>query len=240
MIKYSIFVPCYNEESCIGENILKLAFAIPENMLKETEIIVVDDCSTDRTSKIIRDLIDNVAFNLKLISWVGFKPTRRENLIKSFKAAEGDIIAFTDADMSTNPYDFALLLISARRFGICIGNRYDKGSKLERSTKRFIISKFINGLTRMLFLTGLKDHFIGFKAFKKDKLLKIIEKTGKNKKYRSMWWDAEALIEAQKLDYPIASIPVTWTESKWTTLNFKREIGILYYMIKKRIELWIR
>ena len=54
-----------------------------------------------------------------------------------------------------------------------------------------------------------------------------------------MWWDAEALIEAKKLNYEIMNIPVTWVESKFTKLNIKRELGILYYMFKKRLNLWM-
>jgi glycosyltransferase involved in cell wall biosynthesis len=238
MIKYSIFVPCYNEEKAIVNCIEKIANTLPKNMLKETEIIVVNDCSTDKTLEKIKEVIKKGIITLRYTSYVGFRPTRRENLINSFKYARGEIIAFTDADLSTDVSRLALLLICARRYGICIGNRYHPDSKITRSTKRYLISKLINGLTRMLFLTGIQDHFIGFKAFRKDKLMKIVEKTRTNKKYRSMWWDAEALIEAQRLGYFIATIPVTWTESKWTKLNFKRELGILYYMIKKRIELW--
>ena len=47
-MKLSIIIPCYNEESTIKEIIKK----INEQQDINKEIIVVDDCSTDKTRKI--------------------------------------------------------------------------------------------------------------------------------------------------------------------------------------------
>jgi glycosyltransferase involved in cell wall biosynthesis len=236
---FSIFIPCYNEEKTLKRNIEKVVKFLDINKFNY-ELILVDDCSTDNTQIVMINLARRYP-NVHYLSYKGRKPSRRENLLKSFKYAEGEYIIYMDEDLSTDLkclFDLTnILLLEAD--SIVIGNRYHKDSKVKRSVKRYIISKGLNWFTRVLFFTGIKDHFIGFKGFPKKQLFKIIKKTGIGKKDRSMWWDAEALVEAQKLGYEIRTIPVKWKESKWTKLNFKREIGIIKYMLKKRWHDWI-
>ena len=75
-------------------------------------------------------------------------------------------------------------------------------------------------------------------------ILDILKYTGIGDKKRSMWWDAEMIIYAEKLGYKIKVLPVKWVEGSTTKLQFKREINILLYMlglrarINKRIQ-WI-
>lgn len=234
-IKYSIFIPCYNEEKCIEQNTYKV-WEIMDAWCKLTEtnfeIIIVDDCSKDNTKKITDDMTKTNK-NVRVIHYVGDKPTRRENLIRSFIKAKGEIIAYLDADLSTNLKDLPILLGSCEEYDICIGNRYDKKSKIKRTVKRYIISKSLNLLTRILAFpcSNLQDHFIGFKAFKKECILDLINDTKIGNKWRGMWWDAEMLCYAQLQNYSIKTIPVEWVESKWTKLHWKRELKMLWYML---------
>ena len=53
-MKLSIIIPCYNEEKTINEVIFK----INKVCIYDKEIIVIDDCSTDRSSEILETLIN--------------------------------------------------------------------------------------------------------------------------------------------------------------------------------------
>ena len=225
-IKYSLFIPCYNEAKCIKKNVLQVFHAM-NNFNKNFEIIVVDDCSTDNTPEIL-DSISNK--KIKVIHYTGKKPTRRENLIRSFIQAKGEIIAFLDADMSTDLRDLPNLLNGCESFDVCIGNRYDKKSIINRSSKRYFISKCLNLVTKLAYPTGLSDHFIGFKAFKKPVILDLLKKTGVGIPNRGMWWDGEMLIQARVSKYSIKPIPVKWHEGKQTNLNFQRDFKMLKYI----------
>ncbi len=251
---FSLFVPCYNEEKCIGKNVVKI-YEVLKNYQKKNknfkfEIIVVNDCSTDRTKEIV-DKVSKEIKEIKAIHYSGDKPTRRENLIQSFKYAKGDIVGFTDADLSTDITDLPRLYNEVDDDNtIVIGDRYHHESKVQRSIKRWVISKTLNYSTRILFFdwtrpfkftSGSWDHFCGFKAFTKKTILRLLEYTGVGNEQRSMWWDAEMLIYAEKLGYKIKRIPVTWVEGKETKLKPRREINIILYMIKLMIRMkWMK
>ncbi|MFH1282064.1 MAG: hypothetical protein ABII27_00180, partial [bacterium] len=82
------------------------------------------------------------------------------------------------------------------------------------------------------FSTKIKDHMCGFKAFKKDVILKLIEEM----KYdaalaRGVFWDTELIVRAIRNNFSISEIPIWWRERNKTALSFKREIKSLSYII---------
>jgi len=241
---FSLFIPCYNEENCLEQNINFIYNILKEyqkeNKKFEFEIIIINDCSKDKTKEIADKLSKNK--EIRAIHYEGIKPTRRENLIRSFKKAKGNVIGFTDADLSTDVRDLPELYNEVNKEKtIVIGDRYHPKSIVKRTKKRYFLSKSINYLTKILFfdwkdpkisLAGSRDHFCGFKAFRKKDILELLEYTGIGNKQRSMWWDAEMLIYAEKLGYTIKRIPVKWTEGAVTKLQVKRELNIMGYMLK--------
>jgi glycosyltransferase involved in cell wall biosynthesis len=241
---FSLFVPCYNEENCLEPNI-NFIYNFLKNYQKKDknfffEIIIVNDCSKDKTKEIADKLSQKK--EIRAIHYEGVKPTRRENLIRSFKYAKGDVIGFTDADLSTDIRDLPRLYKEVdKEKTVVIGDRYHPESKVKRTKKRFFLSKTINYMTKLLFfewgnpnisLAGSRDHFCGFKAFRKNEILQLLEYTGIGNKRRSMWWDAEMLIYAERLGYNIKRIPVKWTEGAVTKLQVKRELNIMSYMLQ--------
>lgn len=240
---FSLFVPCYNEENCLETNIKKI-YSVLKKYQKECkkfrfEIIIVNDCSRDKTKKIANELAK--IKEIRAIHYEGVAPTRRENLIRSFAHAKGDVLGIIDADIATDINDLPKLYNEVERDNlIVIGDRYHNKSNIKRSSQRWFLSKSINYLTRILFHdwkspfslnSGSRDHFCGFKAFTKKTILTLLEYTGIGNKERSMWWDAEMLIYAEKLNYQIKSIPVKWVEGGKTALNPKREMKIILYML---------
>ncbi|MBU0957485.1 MAG: glycosyltransferase [Nanoarchaeota archaeon] len=240
----SLFIPCYNEENCIEPNV-KTIHSVLKNHQKEDpsfkfEIIIVNDCSNDNTEE-ISDRVASEVKEIRAIHYHAAKPTRRENLIRSFQHAKGDIIAYTDADLSTDITDLPFLYNQVTdRNTIVVGDRYHKQSKVTRTLKRFMISKTLNYLTRVMFFdwkkpfnfdSGSRDHFCGFKAFPKEVIMNLLEYTGVGSRFRGMWWDAEMLIFAERLGYNIKRIPVKWIEGAGTTLRFGRELRMFFYMI---------
>ena len=101
--------------------------------------------------------------------------------------------------------------------------------------KRWIVSKTMNYMTKFLFFEisrGSRDHFCGFKAFTKKTIMHILRYTRVGNNERSMYWDVEMLVYANRLGYKIKVIPVKWKEMRWSTLNVFRESRIFVYMLK--------
>lgn len=109
MNKLSILIPAYNEEKTIL-SILSLVKNVKFNYDIEKEIIVINDCSTDETEKMVNLFIEqNQNVDIKYYS-------NERNIGKGasihtgIKNATGDYIIVQDADMEYDPNEYNLLL----------------------------------------------------------------------------------------------------------------------------------
>lgn len=229
----SVFIPAYNEEKIIEKNIKKI-----NNYLKEHfdtyELVIVDDYSNDKTLKLSKNLektigVRNVHFDNG--------PSRRENLGKAMLTAKYDYIGFLDMDLATDITYLQTLFFLLEKYDIVLGSRY-KGIKPHREWWRLLFSKIYNIFMRVYFNSKISDHQCGFKAFRKEVLLRLLKEVGYDKTFKRGWfWDAELLIRAQKHKLSYIEMPVKWTRGEKSTFNFKREIKMLGYVLKLKFRL---
>lgn len=234
--KVSIFIPVFNEEKIIDRDIRTVDYII-KKLPTEYEIFIVNDSSRDKT-KIIAKKIEQSNKKVRLLNYKR-GPTRRENLAQSFKKANGDIVAFVDVDLIASlrflPDLIDQIILS---HDIATGSRYAVGSKIKRKPFRLIISLIYNTCIKFLFRTHIHDHLCGFKAFKKEVILKLVNEMGYDKYLtRRIFWDTELLIRARRHGYKIKEIPIWWRERNKTALYFKRELKTIGYIFKFMIKL---
>tara|TARA_Y100001968_G_C19430126_1_gene756529 strand:- start:2151 stop:2843 length:693 start_codon:yes stop_codon:yes gene_type:complete len=99
-MKLSIVIPCFNEEKNIPLIIDRFQGILNDNQI---EIIFVDNGSTDQTSLILKELteeLSNYQF-IRLEKNLGYG----NGILKGLEVAEGEILAWTHADMQTDPND---------------------------------------------------------------------------------------------------------------------------------------
>lgn len=98
--RISIIIPAYNEEKYIGTTLESVEKA-KKVYEKDVEVIVVNNNSTDATEKIAK------SFGAKVV----FEEERRIASVrnKGASVANGDILAFLDADSTITPNMFALV-----------------------------------------------------------------------------------------------------------------------------------
>ncbi len=98
----SVVIPCYNEVKTLA-----LAIERVRNCGLRTEIIVVDDGSTDGTRELLsgelKDRVDQVLFHKKNMG-------KGRALRTGFAAAKGDLVIVQDADLEYDPRDFQKLV----------------------------------------------------------------------------------------------------------------------------------
>ena len=104
MITKSIVIPCYNEQNTIVEILNK----VDKNINKNDEIIIVDDCSTDKTKEILKSLNLNNE-NIKIFTHE-LNQGKGAALQTAFKECKKDIILIQDADLEYDPKDYKLLV----------------------------------------------------------------------------------------------------------------------------------
>lgn len=237
--KISVFVPIYNESKILKRNIIKI-YETLRKISNNFEIFIVDDNSSDNSKELYESLFKKKD-NIRYIKYNN-GPSRRENLSKSFKLAKGSIISFIDIDLATD-LSYTKRLFEEIKHGadISIGSRYVKGAFIKRTLFRKVISHMYKVFMRYFFNSKIFDHQCGFKAFRKEVILDLVNDMKYDKKFvRGWFWDAELLIRAQKKKYKIVEFPVKWHYGKNTTFNLGRELRMIGYILKHRKYFYIR
>jgi len=200
--------------------------------LKETfpdlEILVCEDGSTDGTGNALRFLEDLYPE----LRW--FHSDKKEGkgaaIIQGIHQASGKIVAFIDADLSTNPSHIPEFYNQVTNgYDLIIGSRRPKKNRV---LKRRIASYFFNLLVRLLFHTKIKDHQCGFKVMKRASIVPLLSHI----KSRNFLIDTELIVRAIAHGLKVKEIPIRWQEPH----QRQSKVSIIrdgYFMGKSLLEL---
>jgi glycosyltransferase involved in cell wall biosynthesis len=179
-MKLSILVPSYNEEQTI-EKVLHELKSVKLIGGFEAEIIVIDDCSADRTGQIVKSFIakhpeTNVAYYRHEVNR-GKGAALHTGIIK----ASGDYIIVQDADLEYDPAEFNILLLPVIKgfADVVYGSRF-MGGKAHRVLFFWhtIGNKVLTSLSNVFSNLNLTDMETCYKLFRADilKSMVLIEK----------------------------------------------------------------
>jgi len=221
----SLIIPAYNEEKRIGE-----VLDILTKKLKDYEIIVVDDGSTDKTKEIA------LSKGVKVIS---YKKNRGKGYAvkKGFLNANGDLIGFVDADKSISYIYIERVFDALKDADVAIASRRSKDSKItvKQPLIRRLASRLFNlFVVRLVFGLDISDSQCGCKAMKKEAAKYLARKTESN----GFEFDVEMLWLAKLRGYKIKEVPVVWKHEKNSTFNLskgpKMFLSLINIRVKKR------
>jgi dolichyl-phosphate beta-glucosyltransferase len=212
---YSIVIPAYNEAQRLPATLERI-LAYTSAQQWNVEIIVVNDASRDNTSEIVRSFAAKDS-RLHLLENPGNRG-KGYSVRSGILSARGQIILFTDADLSS-PIEEASKLFRAIDDGadIAIGSRW---LRAETQTKRQpfhrqIMGRVFNALLRLTLGLRFKDTQCGFKALKRSAAqavfpLQRIERWG---------FDPEILFLARKFGFRVEEVPVAWADCGGTRIH---------------------
>jgi len=204
----SVVVPVYNEEVRIRKTLSKLTGYL-DRRFPQSEILVVNDGSTDKTSEILEEIEDKLLRVLSNKKNHGKGYAVRQGVL----AAKGNIIFFTDADMSTPAQEIGrfMKLMEKEKVDILIGSRSVKGTKLKirQPCYRQNMGKIFNWFVKRLTGLPFEDTQCGFKAFRRA----AAEALFKQAKQNGFVFDVELLLLAQRQKMQVREVPVTWVNS---------------------------
>ena len=163
MIKLSILVPAFNEENTIIEILEKVSKVEIEGVKKE--IIVIDDCSLDKTLSLLEKNKNLYDLLIRMKQNSGKGAAIKEGL----KKATGNYILFQDADLEYDPLDYKKLIEPVLRFNadLVIGSRL-LSSQLTRVYYFWhkVGNKFLTFLFNVLNNTTFTDIYSCYVVFK--------------------------------------------------------------------------
>lgn len=231
-IEISVVLPAHNEAERIADAVNQTKKALAE-FNSSYEIIIAEDGSTDGTAEIASRIEAENSFVKHIHSEA--RLGRGKALNRAFKLAKGDILAYLDVDLSTDMRHLKPLIeaIKEEKYDLATGSRMLKESEVKRSFKRAALSKVFNFLVRYILKSKIRDHQCGFKSFRKDALMRILNEI----KDEHWFWDTEMLVRAQRKSYKLKEIPVRWEDKggAGTKVNsFKDGLVMFYKIIKLR------
>jgi dolichyl-phosphate beta-glucosyltransferase len=219
---FSLVIPAFNEAERIGQT-LRDALGYLERTSPQSELIVVNDGSTDATSEIVRDVFAaRTNSNARLLE---HSPNRGKGAAvrQGLLAATTPIGLFSDADLST-PIDEAAKLIepiAAGELDVAFGSRALDRSLIghHQPWRREQGGRVFNLIVRLA--TGLPywDTQCGFKAFRLDVFRPILERA----KTDGFGFDVELLYLARQADLRMKEIPVRWNHVEGSKISFFRD-----------------
>jgi len=169
-MKLSVIMPVYNEERTIQE-IVKRVLEVP----LEKELVIVDDCSTDRTSELLK-----VYANKAEIKVLRHEKNQGKGaaIRTGIQAATGDIIVIQDADLEYDPAEYPILVkpIIEGRADVVYGSRF-LGLHRVFLYDHYLGNKFLTFLTNLLYNTMLTDMETCYKVFRAEVLKGITIKS---------------------------------------------------------------
>ena len=224
-ISVSIVIPTYNQKEKLEGCVKSVQQSLKEAGISSFEVIIAEDGSKDGSFEEANRLWRKYPF--VKVSHVNKKSGRGSAVCRGFFEAQGDVVAYVDADQATETSHLPVLLAAAKKTGIATGSRYLAASNASRGARRLVFSRAFNWLVRVTLGSKVSDHQCGFKAFRKSVAKELCTKA----KEKHWLWDTEVLVLAQRQGLLVAEIPVVWHEQANTTMRLKNDIWDMFWGI---------
>jgi glycosyltransferase involved in cell wall biosynthesis len=193
----SVVMPAFNEKDTI-EEIIRRVQGVP----LRTQLIVVDDCSTDGTRDIVGRLQRELGFTLLL------QPRNMGKgaaLRRGFEAVHGDLVVVQDADLEYSPEEFPQLieLICQGRADVVYGSRFLGRHRVFLFT-HYAGNRLLTFLTNVLYNTMLTDMETCYKVMRAEVLRSMTLNSN------GFGIEPELTAKIFKRGYRVYEVPITY------------------------------
>ncbi len=224
-MKLSVVIPVYNERRTIEEIIRRV-----EGVAIEKEIIVVDDCSTDGTRDVLKEL--DGKNQVKVI----YQPQNQGKgaaLREGFKHATGDIIIVQDADLEYDPREYPQLIapIIEGKADVVYGSRFLSGPHRVLFFWHYVGNKILTTLSNMLTDLNLSDMETCYKAFRADVIKRIRLRENR------FGFEPEVTAKIARMGCRVYEVPISYhgrDYSQGKKINWKDGVAAIYCILKYR------
>lgn len=210
MTRVEITIPVLNEEATLERNVLAAREAVDRLFpnAREIGLVIADNGSTDRTQLLalglVRDL-DGLRY-LRLP-----RPGVGAALKQSWLSSEAGIVGYMDLDLATDVAHLPEAVGAIERgAAVCYGSRLHAASRVEgRKLHRTLVSHAFNSVLRAYLGARFSDGMCGFKFVRRSVLPDLMRRGAVSDGW---FFSTELLLAAERLDLPVAELPVTWTD----------------------------
>lgn len=226
-MKLSVVIPVYNEAGTIRQIVMRV-----QSVPLTKEIIIVDDCSTDGTVNLLKEIeaqYDNVK-----ICYHGQNRGKGAALRTGFACVGGDVVIIQDADLEYNPREYPVLLepILDGRADVVYGSRFLGGPHRVLFFWHYVGNKFLTLLSNALSNINLTDMETCYKAFRKEVLQNMPLKSNR------FGFEPEFTMKVAKRKYRIYEVPISYsgrTYEEGKKITWKDGLVAIYTILRFRL-----
>jgi glycosyltransferase involved in cell wall biosynthesis len=221
----SVIIPAFNEEATITK-VLREVLAVPHLL----EIIVVDDCSTDRTF----ELASQIAAANPLIKVMRHAKNggKTEALKTGFAASRGDVVIVQDADLEYRPSEIATVIepIIDGVADVVFGSRF----QVRRAARvlyfyHYLANKGLTFFSNLCTNLNLTDVETGYKAFRGSIIRNMIITSS------GFGFEIEVTAKVAKLHCAVYEVPISYygrTYEEGKKVGVRDGIAALWYIVR--------
>ena len=216
--KLSIIIPCYNEKNTIEIILNKIIQNLNNHKFLNYEILIVDDCSTDGTIQILKQLDKD---NKIAIHFHDKNLGKGAAIHTALKHLSGEVVIIQDADLEYDPSDYHKLLTPffEANADVVYGSRFLGGGKYSRVHFfwHYLANKILTFICNLFTNLNLTDMETGYKVFKSSALKSI------SLKEETFSFEPEVTIKLSKKKFKFFEVPITYNGRSY---NEGKKIGL--------------
>jgi len=197
----SVVLACYNEEAVLAGSFQEIVETL-EGMGRAYEILFVDDVSQDRTREIIQALRERYTEVDTKVILHEVNRGRGATVTDGFRAARGTIAGYLDVDLEVHSR-YIPSLVRAIEKGADVATLRRIYAFQARSLDRYFMSRGYSFLVRRLLGVDLHDTETGYKFFRRERVLPILDLI----RDPGWFWDTEFMVRAVRGGLRIEEIP---------------------------------
>lgn len=206
----TIIIPAYNEAQRLPDSLAKITTFLRSKHLS-TEILVVENGSTDETSQVVRNFAQTVSstdpFTLELLHSARGKGAAVKT---GMLVGKGDYLFICDADLSMPIEEIAKFLPPKQKPGgydIAIASREIAGAvRFNEPFYRHLMGRVFNKVVRKLIIPGIEDTQCGFKMFTRDAASQLFP----HQTIDGWGFDPEILFISRLRGLTLIEVPINW------------------------------
>ena len=223
-MKLSVIMPIYNEEKTLREIVDRV-----KKVDIEKEIVIVDDCSGDKTRHILDSLRDAP---IRIIRHAANKG-KGAAIRTALNYVSGDVCIIQDGDLEYEPQDYLKLVepIKNGQAEIVYGSRF-QGKKKVTTPFHYLVNRFLTSCANLLFGAELTDMETCYKLFKSEVIKGLVLESD------GFEIEAELTAKARKKGYKIKEIPILYRARNYhegKKIGWRDGLNTLYILFKYRL-----